>query len=101
MIHDVALFVTDIGFAAMARQSGSTVARTVPNKLIPSADAGLGLNGALVSYCAGRSLEIENVAKMSDQEWSRLLDARFSGRPWRRWFGKTPSAIYSVAVAEG
>jgi len=56
MIHDVALFVTDIGFAAMARQSGSTVARTVPNKFIPSADAGLGLNGALVSYCAGRSL---------------------------------------------
>jgi len=100
MIEEVALFVTDIGAAAMARQMGSHVTRTAPRSLVPTADRALGLGGQLESYLAGKSLQFENVPDMSDAEWKQFLDGRFPGQTWSRWFGKTPSAIYSVVVVE-
>ena len=100
MIKQVALFVTDIGAAAMARQMGSHIARTAPRSLVPTADRALGLGGQLESYLAGQPLQFENVPEMSDAEWKQFLDGRFPGQTWSRWFGKTPSAIYSVVVVE-
>lgn len=100
MITDVALFVSDIGFAETARQHGSAIIRVPPRSTISTADAALGLGGALIEYIGNRSIDWENVPRMNDQEWSRFLNTRFPGKSWRRWFGKTPSAIYSVVVIE-
>jgi len=100
MIRQVALFATDVGAAAMAKQMGSVVARNPPRTLVSTADQQLGLNGELMSYFAGRSLDFENVPDMSDAGWKDFLDRRFPGQSWRRWFGRTPSAIYSVVVVE-
>lgn len=60
----------------------------------------LQLNGA-IAYFQGLALEFETVSAMSDAQWKVLLNARFPGQTWRRWFGKTSTAIYSVVVVEG
>lgn len=100
MIREVALFTADVGSAAMARKQGSIVSRIPPKTLIPAADEGLKLNGALVAHFNGRDLEFENVPTMSDRQWDDFLGARFPPQTWRRWFGKTANTIYSVVVVE-
>lgn len=96
---EVAVFVTDIGTAAEATRAGRQVLRVAPRTTIPTADAALGLNGALISHFADRPMTFEDAPLMSDAQWQAFLDRRLSGRPWKRWFGKTPTAIYSVVVA--
>jgi hypothetical protein len=95
---NVTIFVTDIGAAAAFKQGGSIIARTPPKTMIPTADSALGLNGALISHFENRPMEYESAPMMSDSEWKTFLDQRFQGREWKRWFGKTPSAIYSIVV---
>lgn len=97
----VVVFATDVGAAKLARQSGSVVQRVPPKTMFQTADTQIGLGGALVTYMSNRSYEIEVAAEMSDAEWSAMLDKRFAGKKWDRWFGKTPNTIYSVVVVRG
>lgn len=97
-IQETVVYVTDIGAALAARQAGGAVRRVPPKTMISTADAQLGLNGSLLSYMDGRGLKLESAPEMSSAEWDAFLNQRFTGRSWRRWFGKTPTAIYSVVV---
>jgi len=95
---DVVIFVTDIGAAVAAKQAGSIIQRVPPKTMIPTADAALGLNGALISHFATNPMAFEEAPMMSDPEWKAFLDQRFPAREWKRWFGKTPNTIYSVVI---
>lgn len=97
-VTDAAFFVTDLGAASLARHLRATVQRMPPRSLVAQADARMELSGALVSYMSGRSLCLENVPEMGEQEWKSFLDRRFCGQTWWRWFGKTRTAMYSVVV---
>jgi hypothetical protein len=100
MIRQVVVFVTDVGAARFAKQSGSAVQRLPPRTMIPTADAQLGLNGALVSYMEGKPLPFEDAPEMDGTAWEAFLNRRFPGQQWQRWFGKTATAIYSVVVVQ-
>lgn len=97
-IAHVAVFATDVGAAKTARSLGSIVQRVPPRTMFQTADSQLGLNGALVTYMADKPLEVEDAPEMSDADWKQFLNARFPGKQWNRWFGKTPNTIYSVVV---
>lgn len=97
-ISTVVVFATDLGAAKMARKSGSVVQRLPPKTMFQTADAKLGLNGALVTFMVNESYEIEDAPEMSDADWSATLNKRFPGKKWDRWYGKTPNTIYSVVV---
>jgi len=97
-ISKVVIFTTDLGAARFARLSGSIIQRTPPRTMIPTADAQLGLNGALLAYMEGHALEFEDAPEMDSNEWQQFLNCRFPGQEWDRWFGKTTSTMYSVVV---
>lgn len=98
MIEEVVIFVTDRGAAKIAKQMGSVVQRIPPRTMIPQADTQLGLGGELVRYMEGRTMVFEDAPEMDDSRWATMLNARFPRRRWDRWFGSTPSAVYSVVV---
>lgn len=72
--------------------------RVPPKTLISTADAALELKGALISHFASQAMTFEDAPVMSDEQWKAYLDSRFSQGQWQRWFGKTPSAIFSIVV---
>jgi hypothetical protein len=94
----VQLFVSLRGAAKAFQDGGSVVRMNPPEHMIATADAQLGLRGQLAAYCVQRTLDAETVPKMDNAQWQELLDRRFPGQRWDRWFGKTPNAIYSVVV---
>lgn len=97
-IKEVVIFVTDVGVAKSAKQFGSFVQRIPPRTMIPTTDAQLGLNGALIAHMTDRPFAFEDAPEMDSSEWEAFLNRRFVGQRWDRWFGNTPSAIYSVVV---
>ena len=104
IISQVHLFITNIGWAKSAAKTGASVSHIAPRELIPRADADLGFDGALISYMSARGgvNTFEEIPEMTDQEWESFINRRIPpGCYWYRFFGQSPSAVYSVvAVTE-
>lgn len=100
-IWQVYLFATNIGQAKIIAKTGASVSHIAPRELIPRADADLGFKGALISYmnAQGGIHKFEEVPEMTDQKWESSLNQRIpSGYSWYRFFGQSPTALYSVVV---
>jgi hypothetical protein len=100
-IWKVWIFVTNTGEAERLAEKGVAISHIAPNELISRADADLGFEGALISSfnAAGGIITGETVPKMTELEWQSFLNRRVPpGFYWYRWFGQTPTAIYSLVV---
>lgn len=100
-IKEVFIFVTNIGSAKYFADQGVKVTHLAPKELVPRADQELGFDGALIAYCNTKSpcLVQKDVSKMTDEQWASFITADIAhGRQWYRWYGESPTAIYTVVV---
>jgi len=100
-IWRVLLFVTNIGQAKALSKTGARISHIGPKELFERADAELKFEGDLVSYMSrqGGIHILEEVPEMTDQEWEDFINQRVPpGYYWHRFFGQSPTAVYSVVV---